>query len=118
MSQSTQVDYILEMQPLLDRPPRAFPRIGDIVIAAAIGLFCIAAVTRLPRPGNRAVCDVYVDGKRVQVLSLCADTLAFDTLRLRTGRMILEYGRGRVAVRESACPRQVCVHAGAAGAGG
>jgi hypothetical protein len=112
MSRSTQVDYILEMNPKPGRFPHVFLKPVDIAILLMIGTASLASVRYLPLPGRASVCDVYVDGIRTRIIPVGAGALLRDTITTRNGRVVVETGKGSFCVVQSSCPNKNCVHAG------
>lgn len=91
--------------------------VGDIVVAALI-LFMAAGVAAVQAGyfASRAAASgeltavIEVDGKRVMEVPLSRDrTFTVDTF---VGPEILEIKDGRIRVRESDCPDQICVYTG------
>ncbi|MFH0918941.1 MAG: NusG domain II-containing protein [Fibrobacterota bacterium] len=92
---------------------RTIPKVGDFIVLGLILFASLASVHRLPTPGRSAVLDIYIDGTRVRTLAAGADTLARDTLPVRNGRLVFEYGRGSARVSSANCPNKNCEHSGA-----
>jgi hypothetical protein len=85
----------------------------DIIVIALI-LFLSTAVIlhdklgiNLPSAGA-AEAAVFQDGKLCQRLKLDKD----QEVVLFNGRMLLELKDGRIRVKESDCPRRICLHTG------
>jgi hypothetical protein len=85
----------------------------DIIVIALI-LFLSTAVIlhdklgiNLPSAGA-AEAAVFQDGKLLQRLKLDKD----QEVVLFNGRMLLELKDGRIRVKESDCPRRICLHTG------
>lgn len=85
----------------------------DVVLVALILLFSIGVIlhTKLGLNGQSSrvsEASVYHEGKRLEHLKLDRD----QELPLLNGKMLIEIKAGRIRVRESDCPRQVCVNTG------
>lgn len=85
----------------------------DIIVIAVILFLSTALILHdklginLPSAGA-AEAAVFQDGKLLQRLKLDKD----QEVALFNGRMLLELRDGRIRVKESDCPRRICLHTG------
>jgi hypothetical protein len=85
----------------------------DVVLVALILLFSIGVIfhTRLGLNGQSskvAEASVYHEGNLLKNVKLEKD----QEFSLLDGKMLIEIKEGRIRVRESDCPRQICVNTG------
>jgi hypothetical protein len=85
----------------------------DVVLIALILLFSTGVIlhTRLGLNGQlskAAEASVYHEGNLLKDVKLDKD----QQFHLLKGKMLIEIKEGRIRVRESDCPRQICVNTG------
>ena len=91
---------------------------GDVVvIIAALCLVAIiwAGIYLIPRNRDQLRAVVRVDGKDVVSLPLDGTEMRRETVSLRGGQAIIEYGQGKVRVSEESdgiCPDDICWRTG------
>lgn len=85
----------------------------DVVLVALILLFSIGVIvhTKLGLQGQSskvAEASVYHEGNLLKDVKLDKD----QEFHLLNGKMLIQIKEGRIRVRESDCPRQICVNTG------
>ena len=85
----------------------------DILLVALILLFSIGVIlhTRLGMKGQSpkaAEASLYHEGNLLKTIKLDKD----EEFPLLKGKMLIEIKEGRIRVRKSDCPRQICVNTG------
>lgn len=83
---------------------------GDILLLVIV--IVAVVLTVVLATGNKALyAEVYVDGVLKYQLNLNEDR----TLEILDGKMTLKVENGKVYVKDSDCPEQLCVHSSAIG---
>ena len=85
----------------------------DIVVIACIillstGLILHAKVARIWQPAKDISASIYYDGQLSQKIKLAEDR----EIVLLDGKMVVEIRGEKIRIKESACPRQLCVKTG------
>ncbi len=84
----------------------------DVVVITIIILLAVTIIWHNSLSQGRRSADVeagiYQDGKLLQQVTLTKD----QEIRLYDGKMLIEIKDKKLRVKQSQCPRQVCVHVG------